>query len=929
MTQFDQRYQQVETQYNADQITIQPPPLSLTQKQQKQNHTRMLQRVQAIWIDGVLEPSLQGAAQIALELQKKPSAIVTPLWHVLREFDTTGQLTSENASIEQVYDHASGEVLILGEPGSGKTTLLLELTRTLLERAGQDEAHPIPVVFPLSSWATKREPLTIWLASELHTRYQVPLPLATYWIETDQVLPLLDGLDEVAAPHRAACVEAINTYRQAHGLLPTVVCSRQADYFALSTRLLLRTAVVVQPLTPEQIESYLTSGGQRLEALRQTLRKDADLRALTSTPLMLNVLTVASQATSLQQITTTSSLGRKQERVFASYVQRMLTRRSTSRRYTPEQTTHWLRSLAAQMKRQSQTIFYLEQMQPTWLSDHRMLEAYDWLAVRLPGVLMGILVSLTINGFFLNAGAGRFGFSELFSFLSSILLGGLLGGLLSEGSTPHQPAVSGGKAESALGPRFLQWLLIGTLTGLGVGLSAGLSGGPSYGLSFGLSAGLSFGLSAGLCSVLLQFLLQKKNMAEARSPTPPPAKGTIWQRLIRRREIRNGLLVGLSSGLSFGLSYGLSSGLSFGLSLGLYYGLSYGLLIGLSYGLIGGLLSVLLIGRSITVQLADRLIWSPRSLGRSLLSKRHVSATLRVTGLIGLLVGLLYGLLGGLSYGLSSGLSYGLLFGLLAGLSFWLLFGLFQGVSSVTIEDQRRMVPNQGIRRSALNGLVLGLISAVIVGLLSWLSARLSLGLLVGLLYGLPAVLRDGLLAGLSYGLSLGLHAGQRYGLSVGLSNGLLAGLSAGLLAGLLNGGLAWMRHYVLRFLLWRSGALPWHYPRFLDNAAEQILLRKVGGGYIFLHRLLLDYFADLEISSDSQVFAEGRQEILPLGILPSTSAEPSEVDSYVDAPTSQLISTSIPSEVPCLLPCGHEQRTLNARFCSVCGQPVQSSSLD
>ncbi len=54
MTQFDQRYQQVETQYNADHMTIQQQPLSLTEKQRKQNRTRMLDRVQAIWIEGVL-----------------------------------------------------------------------------------------------------------------------------------------------------------------------------------------------------------------------------------------------------------------------------------------------------------------------------------------------------------------------------------------------------------------------------------------------------------------------------------------------------------------------------------------------------------------------------------------------------------------------------------------------------------------------------------------------------------------------------------------------------------------------------------------------------------------------------------------------------------------------------------------------------------
>lgn len=37
---------------------------------------------------------------------------------------------------------------------------------------------------------------------------------------------------------------------------------------------------------------------------------------------------------------------------------------------------------------------------------------------------------------------------------------------------------------------------------------------------------------------------------------------------------------------------------------------------------------------------------------------------------------------------------------------------------------------------------------------------------------------------------------------------------------------------------------MPWRYVDFLDFAAQRILLRKVGGGYIFIHRMLLDYFA-------------------------------------------------------------------------------------
>ena len=39
-----------------------------------------------------------------------------------------------------------------------------------------------------------------------------------------------------------------------------------------------------------------------------------------------------------------------------------------------------------------------------------------------------------------------------------------------------------------------------------------------------------------------------------------------------------------------------------------------------------------------------------------------------------------------------------------------------------------------------------------------------------------------------------------------------------------------------------RKGCLPWTLVRFLDHAAERVFLRKVGGGYIVVHRLLQDH---------------------------------------------------------------------------------------
>jgi eukaryotic-like serine/threonine-protein kinase len=49
-----------------------------------------------------------------------------------------------------------------------------------------------------------------------------------------------------------------------------------------------------------------------------------------------------------------------------------------------------------------------------------------------------------------------------------------------------------------------------------------------------------------------------------------------------------------------------------------------------------------------------------------------------------------------------------------------------------------------------------------------------------------------------------------------------------------------------LRLILWRKGYTPLNFIKFLDHCAKLILLKKVGGGYIFVHRMLLDYFAEL-----------------------------------------------------------------------------------
>ncbi|MGK7957720.1 MAG: NACHT domain-containing NTPase [Crocosphaera sp.] len=60
---------------------------------------------------------------------------------------------------------------------------------------------------------------------------------------------------------------------------------------------------------------------------------------------------------------------------------------------------------------------------------------------------------------------------------------------------------------------------------------------------------------------------------------------------------------------------------------------------------------------------------------------------------------------------------------------------------------------------------------------------------------------------------------------------------------GLLAGG-ACIKHLILRIILYCNHYIPWNYASFLDYASDRIFLRKVGGSYIFVHRMLQEHFA-------------------------------------------------------------------------------------
>jgi len=94
--------------------------------------------------------------------------------------------------------------------------------------------------------------------------------------------------------------------------------------------------------------------------------------------------------------------------------------------------------------------------------------------------------------------------------------------------------------------------------------------------------------------------------------------------------------------------------------------------------------------------------------------------------------------------------------------------------------------------------------------------------------------------------LVTGMFSAQSMGAVSGLMIGVGLGLSGGLLTFLWFGGIDALQHLILRCILYFKQYLPWNISRFLDHCVELILLRRVGGSYIFPHRLLMEHFEEI-----------------------------------------------------------------------------------
>ncbi|CAH2572143.1 hypothetical protein PRNO82_01543 [Planktothrix rubescens] len=379
---------------------------------------KLLNQVQTFWVENVLEQSLHNKAMIDLGLEERPDLVKRSFGNVQISPEQSQKPLSKSRGINTAFNRM-GEgrtLLILGEPGAGKTTILLKLTRDLIAQTSENLNRPIPVVFNLSSWAKKQKKIADWLVDELQSNYGVSKSLGKAWVKDQQLLLLLDGLDEVRGKYREDCVEAINQFMQNYGLTEMVVCSRIKDYQALSNRLQVRGAICVQPLTSEQINQYLDQAGEQLQGVKTLLQQDIAMQEMMKSPLTLSIVSMAYKDISVENLQQFGSIKERRRHLFETYIERMFQRHGRAARsnYKPEQTKHWLTWLATGMVRESQTVFLIEKIQPTWLEKQGERIFYRIVSVLASGLIFG-LIGWRILG--LDAGL-IFG-----------LIGGLIGGL--------------------------------------------------------------------------------------------------------------------------------------------------------------------------------------------------------------------------------------------------------------------------------------------------------------------------------------------------------------------------------------------------------------------------------------------------------------------------------------------------------------------
>jgi len=366
------------------------PPLVVDERPTDSQLSRLRRKVATFWVDGVLGVSNDSIALAAQERTLEHDLIAG----LASSLESARPIpVPAHRAIHDVFEEHGRTLLITGGPGSGKTTQMLLLARDLLN----GEFRSVPVIFTLSTWQQGALSLGDWMVSELYSKYHVPRALGGAWIAEGRIMPLLDGLDETNADQRAACIRAINGFIEAStpSLPGLVVTCRLAEYREAEERLAVGIAVRLHDLATTSVVEYLRRYANHSD--KQRLLMDEELVSLLRTPLILNLMG-SLDAQVVASMTSAAEQPDRLAQLWDAHIKRMVTR--SGKRRLPmshDEFLATLQSLAIAMKRQNQTIFQLDDIQPSALGDG-VSRAFYFLGSRMgAAAILGAGVVLSVG----------------------------------------------------------------------------------------------------------------------------------------------------------------------------------------------------------------------------------------------------------------------------------------------------------------------------------------------------------------------------------------------------------------------------------------------------------------------------------------------------------------------------------------------------
>jgi NACHT domain len=500
-------------------------------------------------------------------------------------------------------------LVILGDPGMGKTTLAVLLLREFLADLRPDD--PVPVLFTMSGWDPDTQPLHQWLTEQL-TRTYPALRAARFGPDAAQtlvlshkVLPILDGLDELAEPIRPRVLAALNASLTHEDAL--ILTCRTEQYVAAVAEPggdVLTSGAVIEPtaLNPDDVASYLRRcvpprAAGRWSGLLTILTRQSDAplsRALT-TPLAVWLLrkgyidtgTNPADLTDTVRFSTAETIT---EHLLDHVVDAFITRLPTGpddrrhpfqprRMWKPEHVERWLAFLANHLRTLNSRDF-------AWWELHQALPESDFRATRvfatglLPGLVSGVGVGLlAAHDPGLSAGlvAGP---------LVGLFFGLVFGLRVEAGPRPRLTLSTDTQVDSwvdyARRPAYVDIRIAGRLGALIRDLKLVLATLvvliPLYTLLFAAAVNVSWLEALAFCALLVPCLLvieltdwARRPAAESRIQSPPDSL---------RRDLKMASLNLLAKSSALGLSIGLPIGFLIGPTAGLIAGVALWLVFG-------------------------------------------------------------------------------------------------------------------------------------------------------------------------------------------------------------------------------------------------------------------------------------------------------------------------------------------------------------